>query len=471
VVTSGTANALSGDDLAVLSALTHHHGYAEATHLVHFADGAFSDSLDELSGRTAADFTELFTRAADAGFMQRAHASYFEVHPLLSLAIADALASERNLAHDARLARVFTELKGSEGESAYDEFETGKQRGRSLQWMASEERNFIHAWTLALHNQWWDLLRGPLFGLVRLYEVAGRATEWQQLTATTKSAIAGRPGCEKLDQELTLWEAKAAQEAGDLAKAGRLLRALLGRVPLSPSHARAVVLEALAEVERLADDPACIAHLQEALAFFAGRADHQDQARIHFNLAVAYERVSAIRDLGTALNQLKKSAELHNPRDGLGLGRCFSEVGQVHVLIAEKLEAEGGTASQIAKAQKAAWEASMVALSALPGAANDDRGVVLVRMGVLERGSGNPSAAVDLHTQALAAYTAAGAARGQGIARLQMAWDLVDLAQWSDALLYADAAAAQLGMLGAATATGAQQARDLAKEIRKVMAT
>jgi tetratricopeptide (TPR) repeat protein len=467
-VCAGPACPLSERDWRMLSSLTHHRGYADAVQIPMLADPSFPHPVAELEGLSGEDFEATFRRASAAGLMTHAANTYFRLHPLLGLAVADALPSRSNLGRTQALARAFFTLISTIGRSAFREFESGAQRERSLKWMRSEEANLLHAWRLGLENGWLEELQLPLFGLVRLYEHEGRRREWSALVDRTEAAVTDGtgqplPNCFAAWFNVMLWRLKMAQDDLELDRAKALASEVLRRsADGDESFSVGYALTRLADIERLQDDISCIDHYNEALATLDESDDRQDRAIVHFNLGLAYQEIREIRDLNQAFEHYRASFELHDARDGLGRARCMSQLAQVALLAAIDLSENDGPPELIARNRKLAFDTSVQALQTLPPSANGDRGVILSRLGSLHRDAGQYEQATSMHTGALQAYSAAGDAHGAAIVRFNLALDFAARDRPEDALVYVSAAEAAFAQFGSASA----EERDAALRLR-----
>jgi tetratricopeptide (TPR) repeat protein len=468
-VRAGPASLLSERDWRVLSAVTHHRGYADAVLISRLADPSLLDRVTELEGLSGEDFEAAFWRASAAGLMTHAANTYFRLHPLLALAVAEALPSRLNLGRTQALARAFFSLASAIGRSAFREFESGAQREQSLKWMRSEEANLLHAWRLGLEHGWRDDLHLPLFGLVRLYEHEGRRREWAALVDRTETAVTDGtgnplPNCSDAWFNVMLWRLKMAQQDLELDRAKSLAHELLRRSTDGDDSASArYALTRLADIERLQDDVSCVRHYNEALDTFDDANDRQERALVHFNLGLAYQQIPEIRDLNQALQHYTTSFELHDERDNLGRARCMSQLAQVALLAADDMSDNDGPPEAITRNRKVAFDASVKALQALPPSAHGDRGVILTRLGGLHRVAGQYEQATSIDTGALQAYSDAGDAHGAAIARFNLALDLAAQRDRSeDALVYANAAEAAFAQFGPASA----KERDAALRLR-----
>jgi tetratricopeptide (TPR) repeat protein len=475
-VRAGSAGRLSERDWRMLSSLTHHRGYADAVQIPMLTDPSFPHRVAELEGLSGEDFETTFRRASAAGLLTHAANTYFRLHPLLALAVADALPSRLNLGRTQALARAFFTLVSAIGSSAFDEFESGAQREQSLKWMRSEEANLLHAWRLGLENRWLEELHLPLLGLERLYEHEGRRREWAALVDRTEAAVTDRtgqplPSCSVPWFNLMLWRLQMAQADLELERAKGLASEMLQRATSGDELVLVgSVLTRLADIERLQDDVSCIDHYNEALAALDDSTHRQERAIVHFNLGLAYQEIPEIRDFDQAFEHYRASFELHDPRDNLGRARCMSQLAQVALLAAIELSEIDGPPELIARNRKLAFDASVQALQALPPSANGDRGVILSRLGSLHRHAGQYEQATSLDTGALQAYSAAGDAHGAAIARFNLATDLAAQDRPEDALVYVNAAEAAFAQFGPASTEERDAARGLRGQLERRLA-
>jgi hypothetical protein len=143
---------------------------------------------------------------------------------------------------------------------------------------------------------------------------------------------------------VTLHRVRLTREERDWAKAERLQRLLVdwSRQRAEPALAAAperrdasqlqairtlgVSLQHLADIQKQQGRATCAAIFREALDLAGAIGDGAMQATCAFNLGHAYNDIAGLRNLDEAERWYRQSFDLRAPHDGLGRGRCVSQL-------------------------------------------------------------------------------------------------------------------------------------------------
>jgi tetratricopeptide (TPR) repeat protein len=439
-----------------------------------------------------------------------AERGYFAVHPLLPFLLAPFLDRYYPPPRQAALALAFVAIANSVGFSASNEYASGAQRTLSIKWLRSEEQNFRHALALAEQHGLWDWIGGVLAGLRTLYSHLGRGPEWHALVEAAAKHVTDPATDGPIEAFVSVWDevtsmrVSALRETGNLDQAEHLNRVLLALMPEdAPPETQAWRQFALAEILRDKGDAGCIEAFTTARDLFRADGDRHSTGIAEYNIGFAYHRQPGLRDLRAAMSHYQVALDLHDRADGLGWGRCLSQIVQVvtdvledgdlaqardvlmsklvladdpekvrmippgatvdatdRVVIMENRPKRGKRPTppipipdELARVLcEQCIEKSMAVLRALPEDAAVDRGIVLLRLGRLYRHLGNAQPGLDAFVAAIQCYDETADRRGQGDARLQAALALRDLGRTDDALTYARWAEQRYAALGAAVA-------------------
>jgi tetratricopeptide (TPR) repeat protein len=222
----------------------------------------------------------------------------------------------------------------------------------------------------------------------------------------------------------------------------------------------AVALLNLAMVEADLNDPACVDHLTEAGRLAEG-TERRDQllAAMHYHLGLAYQDVTAVRDLARAYQEYGLSAELQDPEDLTNRAKCVSQRAEI------LLQAQPDDPDLTARYRAEALRQSAAALDLFPAEDVADHAVVHERIGRICRMTGSWADALAHDTASRTLNEAAGDTFGQARSRLNVALDLQGLGRIDDARVYAAAAAHVFSSLGERGRAGAERAQRLLAEL------
>ena len=469
---TGYAERFAPEEWRALASVIHRRGYLDVEHLVSVGTATLSWHLPELEALTAEWWKGLLHRAAMLGLLMPATdaklfvvdpGSYYEVHPLLPYLLAPHL--DRHFSPERRraLAKAFVIIAASVGKSAADEYREGSKRHLSIKWLSTEERDLLHALHLVRLYGLWELTGGLVAGLATLYDHTGRRSEWHSLVAAMARDVIDPetggpiPGRELAWRILIDCRIKLARQQLDLQTVERLwalLEANEGAAMDQPEQA--MRLWDLGQIREARGDAACLDAYTQARDIFRALGNRQMEAVIEFDIGRVYHRHPSLRNLRAAMEHYERSQRLHNPADGLGIGRCVSQMAQV----AMEATPDGDRAGLAF-----AIEASGFALKRLPHDSPRDRAIVLHRLGVLHRRLGRSDEALTWHREALHCYNRTDDPTGQGDVRFHMALALQALGRPDDSVLYARAAEQIFAGLGPGAAKRHETALALLGEL------
>ncbi len=457
---------LTQQDWQRLAALLHRQRYVEINELLTLGKPSTPEHLVEIENITGKEWAELFTRLSVGGLMWPAHNTYFELHPLFTASLLAGCGGAIDPERLCTIERSFAFIMNSVGASIVREFGQGSQRQLSLKWAASEEFNLRHALELARRRGWWRLILGPADALSLHYQATGRQRERAaliQLLAADVVAPDGGP----VEGRADLWEMISARQRdlavadGDLRAAYRWAnRTLAYRRGIDDSSNIAVALVNLAKIEVDLDDPACIDHLAEA-AQLADRTERDDQllAAVHYHLGLAYQHVTAVRDLNRAYQEYGRSADLQHPNDHTNRAKCISQ--RAEILLQTRPDDKDLAVANLIEAMKQ----SVAALHLFPAEDVANQAVVQERIGRIYRMSGHWDDALTHDSISRTLHELGGDTFGQARSRLNVALDLQGLGRLDDCRVYAAASAQAFTAFGERGREGVELAQRLLAEL------
>jgi hypothetical protein len=301
------------------------------------------------------------------------------------------------------------------------------------------------------------------------YQATGRQRERASLIQLISADVVA-PGGDAVEGRADLW-ATISRFRKDLAVADGDLRATYQWADRLLAYHRgtgrpssiAVALVNLAMVEVELNDPACIDHLIEAGRLADDAEDHnQLLAAVHYHLGLAYQNVTAVRDLNRAYDQYGQSDELQHPQDLTNRAKCISQ--RAEILLQTRPDDPNLAAAHLTEAMRQ----SVAALQLFPAEDVADQAVVHERIGRIYRMTGRWADALAHDTAARTLHEAAGNTFGQARSRLNVALDLQGMGRFDDGRVYAAAAAQVFTALGDGGRAGAERAQRLLTELGRV---
>lgn len=436
----------------------------------------------------------LLDRAAEVGLLTAYGGGYYDIHPALPWYFKTlfdqyypALPHDNNPALQAT--RAFVEAMGELGNYYHNQYGNGNHLVIAI--LEAEEANLLQVWWLARSHGWWRATTSVMQGLHMLYAHTGRRAEWVRLVEeivpdfvdpTSGGPVSGRETEWSL---VTEYRVRLARQARQWAEAERLQKVCvewdrqratsaltitpesLDRTQHNTIRTLAVSLHQLGDIRRELGQIDCFVAYEESLGLLQQIGDQAGAANCAASLGLVYKNIPSLRDLVQAENWYKRSLELRNEHDSLGLGKCLNQLGSI--AYERFLEARRANQSkeELLRHLNAAVDYYQQALKLLPSNAVDDLAVTHNALGVIYGVAGDLDQASPHYREAIRYFEQAGAIYNAATTRFNLALDLWKTKRFEEALLYARAALKNFETYGDQAAEMIQRTQGLIADIEQ----
>ena len=489
----GFNRAFTEAERAILALLALFQGFVEVEALLIMGDpGAGAQPVPTAAGLTRDTLLALLDRAADVGLLTARGDGFYAVHPAVPWYLQNLFAQHYGPpgnppAGQAR--QAWTAALSQLGSRYAEQHRLG--RGEVLAVLAAEEANLLRAAGLAIDNDWYSLVLGPVRGLNVLYGYIGRATEWRRLVAglapivTDLSTGGTLPGREPQWAAITEYQIDIAIKARDWPVAVRLLditiawrreqaaRALAIPPPERSDDHRTRVRDLAVSMGQSASallaqaDPGCVLRYQEALELFGQVGASREEATVAVGLGDAYLNVPGLRDLDQAERWYQRSLDLFESQDPLGRARSMARLGEVAYERFLDNKAAATSPDRLGQLLNEALERSNHALELMPAEAPADLARIFRQIGTVYREAGEIERSLVNYQRAIQYEERQDDSYGAGQTRYGAALALARAGRLADALLYARAALQDYLRTGPGAAADAEQAHELIARLER----
>lgn len=442
----GFKHAFKNDELPIIALLHLFQGTVAVVSLVWM--GEDEHALPEVRGRSREQITSLLHRANDAGLLTHLQPTWFAIHPALPWFLSQLFARHydglagRSSASVAR--RAWVEAVGQFGNECCRQLSEGQNGVISL--LKLEEANLLTARRLACRTQWWDLVISVMQGLFALYDHQGRSVELARLVAeivpnycsSEDEPLVGREDDYSVVMDYRVKIAKDVER--DLARAEELQKKRVAHdrvraeealalpvdieVPPALRHSLrtlAVSLGTLGQLQRDAQETACVDSFQEAGGLLGRIGDRVTQAITELDLGNCFLKLSSLRNLDAAASAYQRSLDLCVPSDALTRSVCLQQIAMVYHMRFNEAHAANEAAEILLQHANAALLNYTGALNLCPQTALTARGRMHHQLGSFHDDIGQWDEAFDQYAQALQCKGATGSRHGAGQIRQNMA--------------------------------------------------
>jgi len=297
--------------------------------------------------------------------------------------------------------------------------------------------------------------------------IAGREEEWSLMTEYRVHLAEDErnwPEAERLQQLDVDWNRKRAQPALAVMQDRR------DATDRNVIRTLAASLHELAEIQREQGRPTCAETYRETLDLADAIDDTAAQAICAFNLGHTYKDIAGLRDLDEAERWYRRSLDLRAPGDGLGRGRCLSQLGSIAYDRFRHARNAKRPPEELARHLTEAAQLYEQALEMTPRSAIRECGVKHNALGTIYAVTGDIDRALHHYQQDIRYCELGDDIFGAGQTRRSAAITLVQADRMVDARAYAEAALANFRTFGDRAAAEIQQALQLIAHIDQAMA-
>ncbi|HEV7671577.1 MAG TPA: tetratricopeptide repeat protein [Thermoanaerobaculia bacterium] len=483
----GFEQAFGEDDRKKLALLHLFQGFVEVAVLRIMGNPESSWCLPEVRGLTREGGIALLDRAAEVGLLAAHGGGYYGIHPALPW-FFKGLFDQFYSAEGLTAVRAFVEAMGEVGTYYHDEFEDGNRKALAV--LQAEEANLLHARRLARSYNWWRQVIESMQGLRRLYDYTGRRAEWKRLVDeivpnfVDPGSEGFLPGREEEWSLVTNYRVRLAGDEREWGEAERLLTMSVdwNRQRATPALVRprkelesaernmirtlAASLHELGEVRRELGRVDCIPAYEEPLELLERIGDRGGSAACAFNLGHVFKDLAAPRDLDKAEEWYRKSVELRDKHDRLGLGKCLGQLGLVAFERFSEAQVAGGSSEDYLRHLSESGRLFREALTLLPADAVNALAMSHNHLGSVYTAAGELDHAVEHFRESIQLEENQGNLFGAARARFNMAVAFLKSGRRADALEYAEAALRGFESYGERAAEQIEKTRRLIAAIR-----
>ena len=444
--------------------------------------------LSEICSLTRDAGIVLLDRAAEIGLLNSLDSGYYNIHPVLPWFFKSLFDQYyASAGREMKAIRVFVETISRLGNYHRNQYEHGRREVITI--LALEEANLLYARIFARRNRWWKNLIGTMEGLFGLYYYSGRKVEWIRLVDeivpdfVDPATDGPLPGLEEYWEKVTEYRGIIAEEARQLGEAEHLhqlridwaskeCKLFLETPPEKLDYVQrkkiqrlASSLQDLAEIQRKLGNPDCVASYENCLTLTEKVGERVGTASILLNLGTAYKNIPIIRDLEKSESCYKRSLDLTDESDSLGIGHCLNQLG----IIAWEYFKEAQEAKKPKKEQRSYLDSALKlcnqALEIVPSYSVDSMAIIHNQLGIIYYDAGDLPNAVNNYHESIRYSEMQGNLYMAASIRKNTAVALSAAGQFDDALDYANAALRNFGTYGERAMKEIQQTRELIAEI------
>ena len=450
------------------------------------------EEVREVSNESSA--VQLLDRAAEVGLLNALGEGYYGIHPALPWYFRTLFERYFPEATGAagRARHAFAEAFSILGDYYTKQYESGNRE--ALAGLEAEEGNLRAAWHIARAGGWRDSIMYATQALIALYEATGRRAAKRRLVEEVLPSVIDPatdgplPGYEDAWGLITDYRVRLARDERNSGEAERLTRMQVtwsrrraeAALKVKPEiwnqkqkhdiRNPAVSLELLGLILRERGDQTCSQFYMEAIGYHESLDAKQEQAVCALNLGQAYRTDAVLHDLDQAEHWFRKSLDLHHPKDGIGRGRCLSELASVSFLRFLQGKKDGLSREDMLPHLLKAEKLYLDALEMTPASALYELGVKHNQLGALYGEAGDIDRALYHFQRDIRYCELAGDIFGAGTTRRNVAVALVAAERWLDASEYARAALVNFQSFGDGAAKQISEAERLIAFINQAIA-
>lgn len=462
----GFEDAFTEDERKILAVLHLFQGFVDVDALKLMGDPDNEWCLPELKGLTREVGIPLLDRAAEVGLLTAHGGGYYSIHPALPWFFTGLFdqyyPDEPEQSPAMKATRAYVETIGALGNYFQHQYEGGNNKVVGT--IALEEANLLHARHLALANSWWNPILDIMTALYWLNDHHGRQLVWKRLVEVTAPYFVVPetdgpiPGREEQWPLMAQFRVRLAQSERKYAKALRIQTTLVEFrrqragpfLEFEPSAWNASQrndirslessLGDLADIQRHLSSSDCIKSYRECLSLSERIGEARTAAIRGYNLGLAYKDIAEVKDLDEAARSFKHALRLCGQEDRMGRSKCMGGLGSVALSRYDEAVKLGRPPGEINVLLQQSLTLYLESLDLTPADAISDLAVSHHQLGNTYQHLREFREAKAHYDMSIRYQETQGNVFGAGEARRNVAIMFANTGQFTNALLYAEAA-------------------------------